>query len=320
MHNKLLVISHEVSILLNPILVKPEWLKKHRISENARNLFLEPLILATLNLPSDQGSALLLASVLNKLFAGRRRDALPMLPRATLHDLFVAPAVAAVESNGGQVLCRAAVVDLEPEDKRVAIAFKNGEHVRFDADLIVLAVPAWRFSKLAKAHVELRDTADRAAELSSSPIVDVSLWFDRPIMPYRFAGLLGSPLQWIFSHPSEPNRSTGENRYRVSAVISHAKSEIGCRNDELARRARTEIERFFPAAKEARQVDQLVIKARRATISARPGQKGLRPGPRTAFGNLFLAGDWTDTDLPATIESAIASGSTVARAVTEAAG
>jgi squalene-associated FAD-dependent desaturase len=288
-----------------------EWLSRHGQGANAIDSFWEPIILATLNVPPEEASAFLLAAVLVRAFGGKRADSESILPATTLHDLLVAPAVEAVEVAHGRVACRHEAVRLATQgrDRISGVVCRSGEV--FEADAFVLAVPPWRLGSLVAGLGGLERTAQDAQSLGASPIVGVELWFDRPWMPYPYAGLLGSPVQWVFAHDHE----TGDGGARVSAVMSSARSWEHRPRREIAAESEAELRRYFPESQGARLLDTKVVKAPRATLRGRPGQRALRSGPRTAFTNLYLAGDWTATDLPATIEGAVLSGRLAAEAI-----
>jgi len=288
-----------------------EWLSRHGQGANAIASFWEPVILATLNVPPEEASAFLLATVLVRAFGGKRADSESILSATTLHDLLVGPAVEAVEVAHGRVACRREAVRLATQgrDRISGVVCRSGEV--FEADAFVLAVPPWRLGSLATGLDGLEGTARDARSLGASPIVGVELWFDRPWMPYPYAGLLGSPVQWVFAHVHE----TGDGGARVSAVMSSARRWEHRSRSEIAAESEVELRRYFPESQGARLLDKQVLKAPRATLRGRPGQRALRPGPRTAFTNLCLAGDWTATDLPATIEGAVLSGRLAAEAI-----
>ena len=291
------------------------WLNDKGQSTQAIAGFWEPLVKATLNMPMEEASALLLATVIDKGFFARREDAVPLLPRTTLHDLFVEPAVKAIESNGGQVLFKIKVNKLVRDNsgKILAASTTKGEH--WEADIFLLAVPNWDIAPLANANRLWGDLSKAAKALSASPIVSVELWFDRPWMRFPYVGFLGSPVQWAFNHYRDleiPGQVTG---YRVSFVLSHARKYQKMKKEAIIEKVLAEVHRYFPEAKNVSIIGSHVIKAQRATFRAGVGQNGLRPQCITTCRNLFLAGDWTATKLPATIESAITSGNRAAKVI-----
>ncbi|MYB53721.1 MAG: carotene 7,8-desaturase, partial [Acidobacteriia bacterium] len=138
-----------------------------------------------------------------------------------------------------------------------------------------------------------------------SPIVGIHLWFDRPITELGHAMLVDGEVQWIFHK--------GGGYYL--GVVSAARRLVRDAPAEIAERAVAQLRATFPRAREAELRRSRVIKELRATYSAVPGLERSRPGPHTCFPNLFLAGDWTDTGWPATMEGAVRSGYNAAAAV-----
>ncbi len=189
------------------------------------------------------------------------------------------------------------------EGGRVAAATAGGaEH---QADYYVCALPFERVPAAAP---------DLALDLSAfehSPITGIHLWFDRPVMDLPYATLLDRTIQWAFNK--------GEGRY-VQLVVSASRSLVEMGRQEVIDLAVRELGEFFPRAREAALVKAHVVKEVRATFSGTPGLDALRPPAATAIPNLFLAGDWTRTGWPATMEGAVRSGYLAAEAITKAAG
>ena len=173
------------------------------------------------------------------------------------------------------------------------------------ADFYVSAVPFDRVSALAPG-LDLDVTA-----FEHSPITGIHLWFDRPITALPHATLLDRTIQWMF------NKSRG--RY-IELVVSASRSLVETRREDVIALALRELAEFFPAVKSARLEKSHVVKEIRATFSARPGLEARRPPSRTSIRNLFLAGDWTRSGWPATMEGAVRSGYLAAEAVASAAG
>jgi zeta-carotene desaturase len=144
-----------------------------------------------------------------------------------------------------------------------------------------------------------------------SPITGIHLWFDRPVLDLPHATLLDRTIQWAF------NKSEGKY---VQVVVSASRSLLEMPRAEVIALAVRELAEFFPRVREARLEKAQVVKEARATFSARPGMEASRPPARTAIPNLFLAGDWTRSGWPATMEGAVRSGYLAAEAVAEAEG
>ena len=146
--------------------------------------------------------------------------------------------------------------------------------------------------------------------MSSSPIATVNLWFDRPVLDEPFVGLPGRAMQWVF----DKRHVFGGSASHLSLVSSGADRLVNMPNDQLIAAAHTELLEAIPAVRPARLLRSTVVRERHATFSLAPGQPA-RPATVTGVRGLFLAGDWIDTGLPATIESAVRSGHRAADAV-----
>jgi zeta-carotene desaturase len=155
----------------------------------------------------------------------------------------------------------------------------------------------------------LRTTLDAADATAASPIVTVNLWFDRVVTDHVLVGLPGRTMQWVF----DKRRVFGEQASHLSLVSSGAEKVVSLGNDELIQLAIHEVNDAMPAARAAAVRRAVVVREKRATFSVAPGQPP-RPETKTAIPGLFLAGDWIETGLPATIEGAVRSGHMAAAA------
>lgn len=173
------------------------------------------------------------------------------------------------------------------------------------ADYYISSLPFERISTLVP------NLGLDVSEFQHSPITGVHLWFDRTITQLPHATVLDRTIQWVF------NKSAG--RY-IQVVISASRSLSEMPKNDVIALVLKELAEFFPAVDGAKLEKSHVVKEIRATFSAKPGLEGLRPVARTAFSNLFLAGDWVRSGWPATMEGAVRSGYLAAEAVTEAAG
>jgi hypothetical protein len=181
---------------------------------------------------------------------------------------------------------------------------------RILAPVVVCAAPWFAFGQVfAGAPPALAGLLARAAATGSSPIVTVNLWYDRPVMDEMLVGLPGRVFQWVF----DKGRVFGRDRSHLSLVASGAAEVVASSNDELVAIGCREVTEGIPGAREARLMHASAVRERHATFSLAPGQPA-RPGTRTAVPGLLLAGDWVETGLPATIESAVVSGHWASRA------
>lgn len=286
-----------------------QWLDELGQSAEARRRFWDPLVLATLNLAPDEGPRSLLVEVLRRALLGGAGALRVGLPRRGLGPLIVEPARRYLEGRGALVRVGAPVAGLEWEAAGRFSAARTRDGERHRAGAAVLAVPHREAAALLDGRADGFDHRCAAA-LASSSIVAVHLWFDRAVSPHEMAGLIDSPIHWVFDR----GRIGGARRPGYLALVTSAA-------DEMARKERRrvgeialqEVRRFFPGARGAQLRRVRVLKERRATPAFGPDQQRLRPAVRTSVPNLCLAGDWTATGLPATLEGAAASGHRAAR-------
>jgi squalene-associated FAD-dependent desaturase len=290
-----------------------QWLERNGQTPKLVEMLWEPLAVAALNQPIDQAAAEPFTRVLALMFGSDRRDAAIALPLKPLDELYAEPARAYVEARGGTVLTQAQariVIDGET----VSHVEARGETLR--AAAVICAVPwyalpdvfvprfsAPRPSPLAPSTSPLASVLDAASKTPACPIVTVHVWFDRAVLDGAFVGLPGRVNQWVF----DKRDTFGERASHLSTVSSGAASVSARSNEELIDLALSEIVDAIPSARSATVRRATVIRERRATFSLAPGMPP-RPATRTPIEGLFLAGDWIDTGLPATIESAVMSG------------
>jgi uncharacterized protein with NAD-binding domain and iron-sulfur cluster len=173
-----------------------------------------------------------------------------------------------------------------------------------DAPLVISTVPWHAFHALFDvAPPSLAQTIANATALGSLPIVTVNLWFDDAIMHEPLVGLPGRHFQWVFDRRA----IVGGDASHLSLVSSGAETLVSQSNEQLVALALTEVRGAIPAARGARLRKSLAVREKRSTFSLAPDAPS-RPQTMTAIDGFLLAGDWIDTGLPATIESAVSSG------------
>ncbi len=248
----------------------------------------EPLAVAALNTRAEEASAELFWRLLKETLGRGGRACRPLAPRQGLSESFVDPALAYLRAQGGEVRCGTRLRALEFAGGEVCrLAYDTGPAALGPGDGVVLAVPAAAAARLVPA-LTVPD--------AYAPIVNAHYRIDPPPGAPLFIGVVGGTAQWVF-------RKRGVLSVTVSAAHdivdrpSEALRDLLWRDAALAYR--------LPAAPTP---PARIVKERRATFLASPEQLRRRPGPATRWTNLFLAGDYTDTGLPATIEGAIGSG------------
>lgn len=283
------------------------WLARHRQTPRLVTLLWEPLAVAALNQAIDTAAARVFARVLAGVFGDQRADSALGVPRTALEEMYARPSREYIEQRGGVVSTSspARIVG----DPPVPIVRVRGEDLQ--ARAIVCAVPWFALAEVfEEPHNSLRPVLDAAAGTASSAIVTVHLWFDRAVTGDAFVGLPGRQMQWVFNSRA----LVGDGASYVSLVSSGADALVPMTNPELTALAFRDLQSALPRVSDARLVRSVVVRERRATFSVAPGQPA-RPATRTAVRGLVLAGDWIDTGLPATIESAVASGHAAAAAI-----
>jgi squalene-associated FAD-dependent desaturase len=285
-----------------------QWLERNGQTPRLVELLWEPLAVAALNQPIDRAAALPFTRVLAQMLGPDPRDAAVAIPLRPLDELYVEPARAFLDARGGSIRTngQARVVI----DKDAVAHVTVGDDV-LRAGTVICAAPwhAWG-AIVDPAPPSLRAVLDAAAKTPPSPIVTVNLWFDRVVLDTPFVGLPGRVNQWVF----DKRLAFGERASHLSTVSSGAADIVSRSNDQLIELAMAEIADAIPAVGDATLRHATVVREKRATFSLAPGLPP-RPGTKTAVKGLLLAGDWIDTGLPATIESAVVSGHWAARAV-----
>jgi predicted NAD/FAD-dependent oxidoreductase len=224
-----------------------------------------------------------------------------------LHEMYAEPARRFIESRGGQVRVNA-LARVVVENGRVCAVDIRGE--RIATTRVIAAVPWFDLGRLfhPAPPPQLAAVLTAAAAMESMPIVTVNLWYDRRIMDEPFVGLPGREMQWVF----DKRTAFGGEASHLSLVSSGATALTSMERDELTALAAREVEEALPAARQSRLIRATLVREKNATFSLAPGQPP-RPAADTPVEGLYLAGDWIDTGLPGTIESAVVSGHKAAR-------
>ncbi|MFP5261860.1 MAG: hydroxysqualene dehydroxylase HpnE [Blastocatellia bacterium] len=285
-----------------------EWLGRLGQSDRINQRFWYPLAIATLNESPRTASARMMKAVLKEAFGGGARDASIGIARVGLSQLYTEGASDFIRSAGGEVRTDAQVRGIEMKNESAhAVELVGGERV--EADYFISAVPPAALLQVLPEELR-REEFSNLGSLESSPIVSINLWFDRPVIGHEFVGLIGTRSQWVFN--KDLILSPARRSNQIAIVISAARDFVDWTKEALVDMALAELNDLLPASRPARLLHSRIVKEREATLAHTVESDGLRPGPRTAVRNLFLAGDWTATGLPATIESAVVSGNTAA--------
>src|SRR5512135_1540960 len=283
------------------------WLTRRGQARRLREMLWEPLALAALNQPAREAAAAVFVRVLARMLGPGRADSAIAMPVRPLTEMYAEPARAFIESRGGEVRV-SSPARVRIDGKRVGEIEIRGD--RIEAGAVIVAVPWFALAETIVGEVgAVASVLAAARATAASPIVTVNLWFDRQVLPAPFVGLPGRTFQWVF----DKRQVLGDSAAHLSLVSSGAAGVVAESNERLGAAACDELSAALPAARSARLLRSLVVRERRATFSLAPGQPA-RPAARTAVDGLLLAGDWTGTGLPATIEGAVCSGHRAAAA------
>ncbi len=278
-----------------------DWLREHDQGPQAIDRFWDLIILPTCNDRSDRVSAAIGAFVYREGILKNRTGSAIGWSRVGLSALVDGPFRAFLARHGGEVRTGHGIVRVEPDE----VTLTDGEVV--PADGVILALPPDR--AIAVAPDAVRDP-----HLGTSPIVNVHAWFDRPVMSEPFAAIVDSPAQWIFNRSGmDLAAPASSGHHHVVASISGAHAEVGRSKDDLISMVVDELRTALPDARDAELIRAICIKEPDATFGVAPGQAAKRPGPVSDVAGITLAGTWTDTEWPATMESAVRSGLMAAR-------
>jgi squalene-associated FAD-dependent desaturase len=254
----------------------------------------EPLLLAALNIAPPQGSAKLAGAVIRETLAAGGAACRPLIARDGLGTTLIEPALACLAQHGTEVRLSHQLHAIRFSDNGVAALDFGSDSIALDRDdAVILAVPPYAATALVP---------DLQAPTEFRAIVNAHFRIEPPAGQPQILGVLNGTTEWIFAFPG-----------RLSVTISAGDRLIDTPRESLARTIWDEVKAATGLCAELPPWQ--IVRERRATFAATPAQDARRPGPGTSWRNLVLAGDWTNTGLPATIEGAIRSGNRAAELV-----
>ena len=290
-----------------------EWLDALGQTTGLRDRFWRPVAVAALNEDTRVAGAALWTAVLKEAFAGGAAGMGMGLPVCGFHDLYVEPAARFLRDRGGHLITGSPAERIVAGGDGAAVLLRDATELACDG--VVIAVPHTAAGRLIPDEAKRADPRlARLADLGASAIVSVNVWLDREIPSPPFLGFIGGTVQFVFNKAAQFDPSHARGAY-LACVISAASDLAGRPNEEIAAAAADDLRRYIPAARPARVLRTMVVKEKLATFSGRPEVLSLRPPARTAVRNVALAGDWTDTGLPGSIEGAVRSGDAAARVI-----
>ncbi len=296
-----------------------EWLTRTDQTDRAIRRFWQPILVGACNVEPQELSCRYAFMLFRTGFLANRHAYELGLPTVSLADLYTEPAIRFLEAKGSCVRLKENVTEIRISGEgAMGAVLAKGDFV--SADAVVVAVPFDKLMKLLPADVARLNYFAEAARLKFSPIVGVHLWFDRPLDAPDALALLDRRMHWIFnkgalySDGPAPFRSKDTQAY-LGCVVSAARELAALPREQIVELALNDVKASIPGACEAELVRWHVIKEHKATFLPEPGSDRLRPPQTSPIRNLFIAGDWTRTGWPATMESAARSGYLAAQAL-----
>jgi len=299
-----------------------EWLRRRNQTAGAIERFWRVVLVSALDEELDRTDARFGVDVFWKAFLCNRagyRMGVPSVPLAQLYG----GCKSAIEHRGGEVNLRMPMRAIRHDGTTLtAVEFDN--QCLETADAYVIAIPHQALAELLPPAIKEREPRlAQIEQIKVSPITGVHFWFDREIMSEPFVTLLDTTTQWIFNKTKlyrEANGRRAENGQYLQLVISASYDLLKKPRQEIVDLCLAEVRQALPQSREAKLVKSTVIKEASATFSPEPGVDKLRPSQHTAVKGLYLAGDWTATGWPATMEGAVRSGYLAAEALLRDAG
>jgi squalene-associated FAD-dependent desaturase len=300
-----------------------DWLRRHRQSARTMELFWSTVLVSTLNEKLDQMDCGHARKVFVDGLLSTKTGFQIELPLVPLGELYGSRLEHWLREHQVQVRLTTGVrkIDCDEEGTLRGVLLRTGEPI--SADFVILAVPFDRVPALLGTSLATTIPALRVAEsLQSSPITGIHLWFDRPVCPFDHVVTPGRLVQWVFNHTaiqgrtafrspasefSQDDASNREGQY-LQVVISASYGLLHLDNPAIRDAVLVDLASIWPDVQEARLLRWRVVTEHGATFAVRPGVDRFRPPQRTPIDGFFVAGDWTDTGWPATMEGAVRSG------------
>ncbi|HEX8201586.1 MAG TPA: hydroxysqualene dehydroxylase HpnE [Isosphaeraceae bacterium] len=293
------------------------WLLRHGQTPRTVERFWATVLVSALNERLDRMDVGHARKVFLDGFLRNRAGAAMEVPLVPLGELYGTRLERWLGEHGVDVRLTTGVrsVDLDAEGSACGVTLRSGEVLA--ADFVVAAVPFDRVAGILPEGARARIAGlAHLEQFQSSPITGVHLWFDRPVCPFDHAVVVGRLIQWVFNHTALQGRvgPSGAGQY-LQLVISASYDLLGLDKAAILAAVRADLARIWPATDEANLRRWWVVTEHGATFSVRPGIDALRPAQHTEVEGLFLAGDWTATGWPATMEGAVRSGYLAAEGV-----
>ncbi|MFA6977737.1 MAG: hydroxysqualene dehydroxylase HpnE [Ignavibacteriaceae bacterium] len=276
-----------------------DWLKKNRQNERSIKAFWEVIGVGALNSQLQNASANIFIDILKVIFLNGNKAAAMIIPKVGLSKAFIEPALNFLQSSKTELSLSEKLLEISIAQNKAIAGFTDKGTIN-DFDAMIIAVPSYALDKINEKYLIIDNDK---TDLTTSSILTLHLWLKENKLKKPFYAFIDSRLHWVFNH--------GEY---ITTVTSNADELIEKSQEELFSIISVELSTYLGITRENIS-HYKIIKEKRATFI--PNKENLlkRPSVKTKLENVFLAGDWTNTGLPATIEGAIKSGNTAAEEV-----
>jgi len=300
-----------------------DWLLRHGQTIRTINLYWATVLVSALNERLEQMDVGHARKVFIDGFLRNREGFQMEIPQAPLGELYGTRLEEWLRGREVAVRMTTGVrtVDADAEGNLRGVTLRSGETI--EADFVVLAVPFDRVRGMLASDLLAKVPALASVDgLQAAPITGVHLWFDRPVCPFKHVVTVGRLIQWVFNHTAIQGRTAagagaGADGEYLQIVISASYDLVPLDKAAILEAVMGELAEIWPETRQATLVRSWVVTEHGATFAVRPGVEAHRPPQRTPVDGLFLAGDWTDTGWPATMEGAVRSGYRAAEGILE---
>jgi zeta-carotene desaturase len=305
-----LSVGHENAEILEKMSMS-EWLKKEKQPFSVIERFWKIILISSLNETLENMSAKYGVMVLKEAFLQSADSAAVGIPNVPLVSLY-REAEKTLFGDLGVKSVRGTIKQIVFSESKPSVFLEEG--TKLEADDLISSLPFYNLLPILPLPLQEDPFFKRFRRLETTPIVGIHFWFDRKITDKRFGAFPGSPIHWFFAKPDE-NDSQGA--YYIQLVISASYEFSKTSNSELIDMGIRELQKYLPDSEKANLVKSRLVREMRATFSIKPETDNLRPSHKTEIPHFYLAGDWTDTGWPATMEGAVQSGYRCAELILE---
>lgn len=284
-----------------------DWLKSQNQPEEAIRRFWELVLVSALSESLDRIDITHAKKIFFDGFVRHRDSWKVQVPKVPLSKLYGSKLRSWLEQQGVQILLKTGAEEFVVENEKIkSVQLRDGNDLK--ADHFVLAVPLGVAQTMMPESIRSHSQYNGLNDIEASPISSVHLWFDRPITELRHAVLIDRMSQWVFNRNAILEAEKTTDRYAYQIVISASRELKDLSQEQIQERVLQELAECFTEAKHARLLHARVITEHKAVFSVKPGIEELRSDQQSPISNLQIAGDWTNTGWPATMEGAVRSG------------